>query len=129
MNDTPNALEALKLISDWAKWLVTIESAPIAIIGGAIKREKAETPYFVKVFATTAVVSFVISIAAAALLLLTLPEVAQNLRPEVNIWLTQDSVRGRVLGMNTQSLAIGESVFFGLGIICFAALIVAATWS
>jgi hypothetical protein len=36
---------------------------------------------------------------------------------------------GRVLGMNTQSLAIGESLFFGLGIICFAALIVGATWS
>ena len=82
-----------------------------------------------KVFATAAVVSFVISIAAAALLLLTLPEIAQNLRPEINIWLTKGSIMGWLLGMNTQSLAIGESFFFGLGVICFAGLIVGATWS
>jgi hypothetical protein len=40
-----------------------------------------------------------------------------------------DSVIGRMFGMNTQGLATVESLFFGLGVICFAGLIVAAVWS
>jgi hypothetical protein len=33
MSDTSNSLEAIRLISDWGKWLVTIETASIAIVG------------------------------------------------------------------------------------------------
>src|SRR5262245_44555699 len=130
MNDTGNALEALKLVSDWAKWLITIEAGAIAVIGGcAIRPDNAASQRFVRILATVAVGSFVVSIAAAAMLLLTLPEIAQNVQPEVNIWLTQASVMGQLLGLNTQSLALGESFFFGFGIICFGAMIVAETWT
>jgi hypothetical protein len=55
MSDTSNALEGLKLISDWAKWLITIEAGAIAIIGTMIKLEKGTPPQFVKVFTTLAV--------------------------------------------------------------------------
>lgn len=127
MADT-NALEALRLVSDWAKWLITIEAGAIAIIGGAFSHGNS-TRRIAKVFATAAVTCFVCSITVAAILLLTLPEIAQSLQPDINIWLTQDSVIGRVLGLNTQDLAMGESVFFGVGIICFAAMIVTTTWS
>jgi hypothetical protein len=41
MGDTSNALEGLKLISDWAKWLITIEAGAIAIIGSAVKEKVA----------------------------------------------------------------------------------------
>jgi len=129
MNETSNALEGLKLISDWAKWLITIETAVIASIGVAFRQEGTRLPFLSRVLTTAAVVSFVISIAAASLLLLSLPEIAQSLRSDTNIWLTRDSVIGRVFGMNTQDFATIESFFFGMGVVCFAAVIVATTWS
>ena len=129
MNDTSNALEGLRLISDWAKWLITIETAAIAIIGVAFKQEGIRPPFVSKVLATVAIVAFVISIAAAALLLLSLPEIAQRLQADTNIWMTRDSVLGRVFGMNTQDFGTIESFFFGVGVVTFAALIVATTWS
>lgn len=69
------------------------------------------------------------SIVAAALLLLSLPEIAQNVRPEQNIWLTEDSVVGRVLHMNTQALAVAESAFFGIGLTFLVAMIIVMIWS
>ena len=128
MDDETNALEGLKLISDWSKWLITIETGAIAIIGAVIKVENAPVPCLAKVFATTSTISFLISVAAAAMLLLTLPEIAQMLRSDTNIWMTRDSVAGRVFHVNTQGLAILESFFFGAGMICFSALIIALIW-
>jgi hypothetical protein len=124
-----NSLEALKLISDWGKWLITIETAAIAVIGGALANKDRAIPTLAKVFATSAVGSFLISIVAAAMLLLTLPEIAQSVSADQNIWLTEDSVAGRLLGMNTQSFALVESVFFGGGLILFVATIVVIVWS
>jgi len=122
-------MEALKLISDWAKWLITVETAAIAIIGAYLKGNSAVLPRFVKLLSTVSIGSFVLSIAAAALLLLSLPEIAQRLDGSVNVWLTSDSIIGRVFGANTQSFAIIESFFFGVGVMLMAVLIIAAIWS
>jgi hypothetical protein len=129
MSENSNALEGLKLISDWAKWLITIEAGAIAIIGAIVGTDKAPPPYLVKVFVTGAIICFLISIVAAALLLLSLPEIAQNLQPRTNIWSTQDSMIGRVFRTNIQGFAILESLFFGLGVVCFSIAIVVAIWS
>ena len=129
MPDTSNSLEATRLISDWGKWLVTIETAAIAIVGALFARGQPPVPELAKVFGTLAISSFLVSIAAAAILLLTLPEIAQNLRADQNIWLTQDSVAGRLLRMNTQALALVESVFFGCGLILLGATIVVLIWA
>jgi hypothetical protein len=129
MNDVTNTLEGLKLISSWAQWLITIQTAAIAVIGAGVKEKGLAITGATKVFATGAIACFVASVAAAALLLLSLPEITQSLRPDTNIWLTRDSVIGRVFGMNTEGLATVESFFFGLGVVCFAGLIVAAIWS
>lgn len=129
MPDTSNSLEATKLISDWGKWLVTIETGAIAIIGALFTTGRPPVPALVKVFGTLAASSFLISIAAAAILLLTLPEIAQNLRADQNIWLTRDSVAGRLLGMNTEGFAVVESVFFGCGLIALVAMIIVLIWS
>jgi hypothetical protein len=123
-----NAMEGLKLISDWAKWLITVETAAIAVIGAYLKGSTTILPGVVKILSTMAVCSFVISIAAAALLLLSLPEIAQQLDGTGNIWLTHDSVIGRVFGANTQTFATIESFFFGLGVVLIAALVVLAIW-
>lgn len=128
MADASNAMEGLKLVSDWAKWLITVETAAIGIIGAYLKGNTAVLPRFVKLVSTVAIGSFVISIAAAALLLLSLPEIAQGLDGNVNIWLTSDSIIGRVFGANTQTFATIESFFFGLGVVLLAALIVSAIW-
>jgi hypothetical protein len=124
-----NTLEALKLVSDWAKWLVTIETGAIAILGTMMTSTKSPVPRLAKFFGTVAMVCMLTSIAAAAVLLLTLPEIAQYLRPETNIWMNQDSVVASFLRMNTQSFAILESVFFGLGLVFAVASIVTVMWS
>ena len=87
MGGASSALEGLKLIADWAKWLITVETAAIAVIGAYLKGNPVILPRLVKLVATVAVGSFVISMAAAALLLLSLPEIAQRLDGTTNIWL------------------------------------------
>src|SRR5688572_29619869 len=116
--DDSNALEALRLVSDWAKWLITIETGAIATIGAIVKGNDATLQQ--RGFATAAVLCFVASICSAAVLLLSLPEVAQTLRPGINIWMTSDSVLNSTFGLDTQTLATFESLFFAVGIICFA---------
>jgi hypothetical protein len=127
--DTSNAMEGLKLISDWAKWLITVETAAIGVIGAYLKGNTTVLPNLVKVVSTIAIGSFVVSIATAALLLLSLPEIAQQLDGHINIWLTSDSIIGRVFGANTQTFATIESFFFGLGVVLIAVLVIAAIWS
>jgi hypothetical protein len=129
MSETSNALEGLKMISDAAKWLITVETAAIGLIGAYLKPTTAPSPAIAKVLLTSAVGCFVISISAAAILLVSLPEIIQMLDGQTNIWLTKDSVIGRVFGANTQTFVSIESFFFGLGVVVVAALIIAAIWS
>ena len=128
MPDTARSFEAIKLVSDWAKWLVTIETAIITIIGAFFATDQP-MQMEAKVIGTLAIGSFTVSIIAAAILLLTLPEIAQNLRPDQNIWLTRDSVAGRLLRMNTQAIALIESIFFGFGLLLVVAMIMITIWS
>jgi hypothetical protein len=129
MANDSNSLEAVRLISDWGKWLVTIEVAAVAVIGTLASRGDSAFPMLAKLLATLAVISYLVSIAAAAILLLTLPEIVQYLREDQDVWLTRDSVAGQLLGMDTQRLALVESVFFGLGLIVMVAMIAVLLWS
>jgi uncharacterized membrane protein YedE/YeeE len=129
MSEKFNALEALKFISDWAKWLITIETASIAIIGSLFTSDKITMNVLANILGTFAIVCFLLSIIAAAILLLTLPEIAQFLRDDTNIWLTRDNIAGNFFKLNTQTLAIIESFFFGLGMVLSSALIITAIWS
>ena len=103
--------------------------ADIALIGAFFTGDVASIHELAKVFGTLAISSFLVSIAAAAILLLTLPEIAQNLRAEQNIWLTRDSVAGRLLRVNTQGLALIESVFFGIGLVLLGAMLLVVIWT
>jgi hypothetical protein len=140
INDA-NLQYAISLLSDWAKWLITIETGVIAIIGTLIRALPTEShpkstkkswyspEKISKILATATVILFLISMAAAAFLLLSLPEIALTIQPGENIWLAKDMVIGYVLGTDIQSLAILESMGFGLGMICFSAVIVISIWS
>jgi hypothetical protein len=129
MPDASNGLEAAKLVNDWAKWLVTIETAAIALLGAFFTGSGPPVDKLAKVLGTLSIGSFLISIAAAAILLLTLPEITQKLDSEQNIWLTRDSVAGRFLRLNTEGFALIESVFFGVGLILMGATMVVLIWA
>jgi ABC-type multidrug transport system fused ATPase/permease subunit len=129
MPDTSNSLEAAKLVNDWAKWLVTIETAAIVLLAAFFTGGGQQVHDLAKVLGTLSIGNFLVSIAAAAILLLTLPEITQNLRDGQNIWLTRDSVAGRLLGLNTEGFALIESVFFGIGLILMGATMLALIWA
>jgi len=83
INDA-NILSAIDLLSDWAKWLITIETAAITMIGSlsrslpAIKHstKKYNNIDYWRILATITILFFLASIASAAFLLLSLPEIA-----------------------------------------------------
>ena len=139
INDA-NLQYSISLLSDWAKWLITIETGVIAILGALIRSLPTESHskstrknslslvIVSKGLATATVIFFLISIAAAAFLLLSLPEIALTIQPGENIWLAKDIVIGYVLDMNIQSLAIWESMGFGAGMFCFSILVVVSFW-
>jgi hypothetical protein len=127
MDEKSYSVEALKFIADWAKWLITIEFSAIAAVGAGIVG--GSSLRIAKIVSTFAVASFFVSIAAAALLLLTLPEIAQNVKPDTNIWLTRDSVIGWLFGMNTQAIAVVECLFFGIGVSMVVVLVILRVWS
>jgi hypothetical protein len=133
MSDTDDSVEkrlqeAIKLIGDWAKWIITVELAITVSIGALLVSNKASTKvvtWWAKAFGTLAIGCFLVSIAAAAILLLTLPEIMQKFDPKENVWYTQDSF----LQIDTEKLALTESFFFGIGIISVSAMIVSLIWS
>ena len=136
--DGNQALEALNFVSDWAKWLITIETFCIALIATQSntmfnRTAQSKAGYrkikFMKILATASVFFFIISIASAAFLLLSLPEIVFRLQPGTNIWLAKDSIIGNVLGFNIQQLAIFESLYFGLGLVSFSLAIILAIWT
>ena len=134
MQEAPNNLEALKLISDWAKWIVAIQTAVIALIGSLFTSEYSPDSVWSRFFGTSTIICFLLSIAAAAMLLLTLPEIAQYLQPNQNIWLTYDSIVYSIgkrlnVNLNTQAFAILESIFFGLGFTFATAMLITIIWS
>ena len=129
MREVSNNLEALNLISDWAKWLVAIQTGVIALIGTLFTSEHSPASFWSKLLGTSAIICFLFSIAAAGILLLTLPEIAQYLQPKQNIWTTRDSIAYQLVRLNTQGFAILESVFFGLGLTFATAMLIAIIWS
>jgi hypothetical protein len=126
--DTANALEAIRLINDWGKWLIAIETAAIAVIG-ALFTAGRPVSRAVRLLGSSAISCFLVSIIAAAMLLATLPEIAQTIAPTENVWNTSDSVAGRLFHMSTQDFALVESIFFGAGIALFVTTIVTAVWT
>jgi hypothetical protein len=120
--------EAIKLVSDWAKWLTTVEMA-ITVAVGALFTSSRGAPLKVstlaKFFSTVTIASFLVSIATAAILLLTLPEIMQKIDPNENVWYLRDSV----LRISTQTLALAQSFFFGVGMISVSAMVITLIWT
>ncbi len=128
MQEESNHFEALNLISDWAKWLVAIQTGLIALFCTLFTSEQSPASIVSKLLATAAIICFLFSISTASMLLLTLPDIIQDLKPRQNIWKTYDEVALRKLGLNTQRFAILEAVFFGSGLIFSVIMLITVIW-
>lgn len=72
----PSQLSAIQLLQDWAKWLITIESATI---GGCILALGPKLSSGSKFFIVSAVICFTLSVFVTAVLLGSLPSLVDNL--------------------------------------------------
>jgi hypothetical protein len=75
MDNQQRAVEAVKLLKDWSAWMVASELAVIAFLGSSYASKGAVLGQCI----TGVLVSFVVSIAAAAWLLGALPWIVVNL--------------------------------------------------
>ena len=116
-------IEAVKLLADWAKWLITIETTAIAAVALVSTVHDPYTRGAVSVLACGAVVCFVVSIISATLLLRSLPGIMQTIEPSQSIWRTEDS-NAMVSGFDTLALVRIESTFFGIGLLLIAVLLI-----
>ena len=115
-------IEAVKLLSDFAKWLVTVETTAIAAIGYVLTFHDPYRRLFTSVLACVGVGSFAVSILFATLLLRSLPGLVQNIRPGQDIWVTRS--RGRMGGgLSTSRLVEIQSVCFAVGLLLFAVVL------
>lgn len=128
MSGSPDRPEVVRLIADWAKWFIAIEKA-VTVAVGVLLTSGDGFSQAARIFGTVTVVSFLLSVVAAAMLLLTLPDIVQHLDPDVDVWLTRDTVAGPLLRVSTQSLAVVEAVFFGIGFVAVTVMVVSLTWA
>jgi len=75
--------DAIKLLNDWSKWLVTIEVTALGAVGsltifGNVKIEPAWSHWVIIAFTTFGSLAFAVSIYYAGLLLISLPDVLQQ---------------------------------------------------
>ena len=69
--DFENRKYAIKLLFDWNKWLITIETAAIGVLGFMLRKDNLEP--VVIFFGSSAVLFFVFSIVLSLFFLLNLP--------------------------------------------------------
>jgi hypothetical protein len=99
MPDKKQQMEAIKLLNDWSKWLITVETGGIVGIISIINFDKFKTsslPLWLTVVAMlliTTGMSFPFSIYFACMALFSLPDITQRLSdsPENSIFEMQDS--------------------------------------
>ena len=76
--ESKNFIEAVKLLNDWNKWFIAIETAIIGIIGALFKLDGVHMPnepigYLIVGFSVITIVCFVISIIFSMTLMMSFP--------------------------------------------------------
>lgn len=73
-------LEALKLVVDWSKWIVTLQPVAIAAIGGLVKlNESHGLSFWSRLWVIASIACFLYSILVAATLLYSMPRAIAKL--------------------------------------------------
>lgn len=127
------SFEAVKLLSDWTKWLVTIETASIAALGFVLKASelnliKGAAAQVALLLAVLAVIFFLISIALASRLILYIPTLVELL-PEPSaevtkvepLWLTDIPFWPY---WKVDTYATWHLRAFSAGLVCFASTVI-----
>ncbi len=123
-HNQPNAahkdyIEAAKLLADWSKWLASLQTAVISLIGlttlsGSISIAKSNHPGLV----VAAVICFILSLISASFLLYALPGIVHRLPSEKNDddILVMGTLNGG--GIPLVVFSTIQFLLFSLGIIC-----------
>ena len=111
IEERAQTIEAVKLLGDCAKWLITIETAAIAVVAFILNANGPRVQILVSVWTIAIVICFAVSMAAAVLLLRALPGIMQQIEPGESIWTVRDKA-GLTLGLTTKRLVLTESVSF-----------------
>jgi hypothetical protein len=128
-DQTERLVEGLKLINDWCKWVVTVETFVIGLIGTFFSAKGATATVVDRALASAAVICFLVSIVGASMLLATLPEIIQSASASENIWMTKDSVAYRLFGFTTQTFAVIIALSFGGGLALSSSVVVSVIWA
>ena len=87
MAASPDQIEGLKLISEWCKWLITVETAAVGGVGALARDSNGiSSSHWVRLGYGFAVASFVCSIVVAAAILSNVPTSVQDMKPGDKIW-------------------------------------------
>ncbi len=127
MAATQQQIEAIKLIGDWSKWMATIETGTIAVIGAFVKSGSAQPacsttarvfnlPIGTGAF-TLSILCFIISIWLIGIVLVSLPAAVQDIKENEKVWDRPTTLWLR--GVPLWWLVMWQFMLFGGGIVCF----------
>lgn len=82
---TPQQTEGLKLINDWGKWLVTVETASIGVVADVFTKADSLHP-LARAGCTAAILCFIFSIIVTGGLLANIPAAVTDMQDWEKIW-------------------------------------------
>lgn len=118
----PNDLEAVKLLADWSKWCVLVETGAIAGITNFLTKSGGLTPT-ARNLITASTICFGISIVTAAVLLLSLPATVQRLPPRYPNDVFHMGTFEGTKGIRIYSVVQIQTCFFIFGLVSFVVAI------
>jgi len=130
MASTQQQIEALKLIGDWCKWIVTVETAAIAAIGAYIKfGQSASNSIRFQYSCTFAILCFISSMFFAAGIISAIPTSVTEMAEGDAIW--DRMIYGPYDGEIIKFRKAASFLFglFALGVTFFGAAVCLALWA
>ena len=119
-----NDLKAIELLSDWTKWIVTVEAALIGFMSYFAKDGLQSFAYWPKVLVAAAFILFTVSIITASLLLQSLPATAQRLPPPPGKDIYHMGTFEGTRGIRVYVCVTIQSSAFVIGVACISAALV-----
>lgn len=118
MAATTQQVEAIRLISDWSKWMATIETGMIAVIGTLVRNRTTPPACQLETLAFSAsIVCCIISVWFIAAMLASLPAAVQDMEPDQKVWDRRGTWWLKKLPL--WRVVLIQFVLFGLAILSF----------
>ena len=116
--------EGLKMIADWCKWAITVETGAIALIGSTAfkKEELAQLAHYVAGFGAVSIAAFALSMAVALLILSAIPTALQHIGAGMSVLDREVYAFRRPIG-NIHGYAYVLGGLFLIGILAFGAAV------